>query len=310
MEEVKTETCLSTAPSYLCFIIEKIAVSRAMFLTHRIPVTKAYVNPQAVYPSAKAASWLGSPLNAENLFAETHGKNIPMHYLDLFQHDMLKICMAIGNDTPRVFSMTTEIFNIMMYVDKTKKIIMLKAIFLRPCAEGYGFFRVILFQLAQCCIWYECDFYVENPFESTRRVMQRAFLLSVEDTQQFIPHMGEEYDAENNTQMESEFNTMYVKHNGAFVKTINYMIVRNKYLKEMDLAISFGLIDSRDPEKNLIIPLPSTEFGPQIYCNAHMFPNAYIMNHGPGSAAHGHSEVLYDDFDEQRPIEFFPVIPY
>jgi hypothetical protein len=299
------------------YAFQSICMNSHMFLTHRIPITKAYVNPSAVYESEKVTNWLVSPQVVEQIFAEKHGESIPMHYIELFENDMKQLSDHIRDYRPGVFSIFTEILSMSMYVDKPKRIIMLKAIFLRPCAEKYGFFRIILYQISRCCILNQCDFYVETPFESTRRIMQKAFGLRVEDTQQFIPHMGIEHDKKNDLLSPAKYNTKYVEYGGRRFKTMNYMVVRYDTLLRFksELATMFGLVNSSDSRKNIIVPLSQREedqWGPLISCNRDMFPPAYRMNHGAGYEPKMSSEALYpnSDFQEKRESEFVLVPDY
>lgn len=244
-----------------------------------IPYTQAYVDPSAPYHDAKVRKWLESPEAVEERFTDYHGPSVMDDYLELFQEDLIRLHQEIDGDDKgvrRMFSMMTQIFYVQLYVDtiasseSSPGIIVLKEVFMRPCAQNHRFFKLILFQLVRSCLAHKCNFLVENPFDAMRNILEKAF--------------GAE-------------KLVYREGNGK--EKSNYLIVHYSDLDISELASRLHLVKQEEEETCQdfggkertypIIMMPSSSSSNPslsldslpIQCNPSFFPTSQVLNYGP-----------------------------
>ena len=212
-----------------------------------IPCTDAYLKPGAVYSDYKVRRWLSNPSNTELRFSSRYGEYIPPNYLDLFEKDMGFLYQILYNHQDRyTFTLETHIFFVKMMIDKTARKIILKEVFLRPCAEGHGFFKIILFHITRCCIRLNCDMFVESPFKATSAILKSCFPHElIEETTEYRPQIGK--------------------------PSMNYFIIRLTTLNSEPLDDNFRL-------ENKLVYDPY-----RIRLNRPLFPIARTLNFGPGA---------------------------
>jgi hypothetical protein len=244
-----------------------------------IPFTNAYVDPKALYSDEKVVKWLKTPQHTEGRFAKCFGPNIPSNYLDLFEEDMSSLYDKIDTVEQLIFTIDTHIFHIHMYIDKRKKTIMLKEIYIRPCAEKYGFFRIIMYQLARCCNRFVCDLYIETPYAATTAIMNELFEGIIETQKMYIPHCGM----------------------GKDLGETRYIILRHEKLKDINLEYTFKLYSPHTTNIKIIPPFDNIAV---IFVNKEKFPSSTIMNYGP--LAHTNTEEEKDSERYQNVCKIFP----
>ena len=237
-----------------------------------IPRTSAYFKPRDTFQDPNVRYWLTSPRYVEKRFARTHGQWIVENYLDIFSEDMHNLHMEIIRNSPEnnVFTFRGMLFHIKLFVNIGNLcVIMLKEVYIRPCAANLKLFKIILLHLTRICVAYHCDFYVECPLKVTEAVIKKAFgPLSdrqgqaaaqsiIKNTSEVIPQLGPRDDSRS-----------------------QYMIMRHSNLMELDLAECFEL-----KEAQLLLPIsfeqPESWIIPPIVCNPDYFPYFDIMNFGP-----------------------------
>lgn len=257
----------------------KYNINNPMSSKHHIPATSAFVGWGAKYCDSDVQRWLGFPRKVEKRFAWYHGKFIPENYLELFQDDMTRIHRKIIEDESRhgLLEFRGMLFYLKVFFDiGNLSILMLKEVFLRPCAEGHKLFKIILFQLSRICVAYRCDLYVECPLAVTTAMLKKVFAMpgqgrGIEYTDEQIPHLGPEKDA---------------------IK--DYMIIRYRDLRRLDLAKSFEMRQQADGQDLLLAPSfdqPYPWIIPPIVCNASRFPSCDAMNFGKRTSETKSDEV-------------------
>jgi hypothetical protein len=271
-----------------------------------IPFTKAYVKATAKHQDRNADDWIGDPRDVEKTFVDGHKKGISINddYLNEFEESMRilldKIDASMGDiNRPRydtTFYITTQIFHIEMRSAVQNFTIVLNEIYLRPCAEGRGFFRLILFRIACICACYKCDMFVQNPLQPTMKVLKRAFgdvLERVESTN----------IREHNLEAKLLPNYLFTTDN-----QIKFMVIRFEHLMSMtvkQIASRLGIIKDMEvfnPNEDLIlhsnalmrnvqVTSPQVEYYLSFWLNKAYpyFPSANEMNVGPPLPAGSHS---------------------
>ena len=107
----------------------------------------APVPPGTNYDS-KATKTFGPPEFVESIFTRDFGANIPQNYLHLFKEKLIK--MQDDVRTPRsvdYFQYTCPIMRFAILIDSTSNVLALSSILVRPCAEGHGFYRELLWSM-------------------------------------------------------------------------------------------------------------------------------------------------------------------
>jgi len=155
----------------------------------KLAKTGAYLSRyQIEYSDPVVRGWLISPKNVEmEIFSKRCGENIPENYISRFE-DLLYL---IHEEALRVFGDGTQgpsqcnlaYLGDIIYIDvfariekKTlEKKIILKEVYLRPCAEGFAFFRIFLNELLRNCLFFDATFVVKKPVVRTKEVLDRAF---------------------------------------------------------------------------------------------------------------------------------------
>ena len=196
--------------------------------------------------------WLVSPSQVEeSRFKFYHGPQIPNDYLNLFQNDMTRLWQLMSANDKKVIKFSAMLFHLVILIDRSRCMVMLKQIVIRPCAERRGFFRIILYQIIRACLALFCDLYVESPFAATTAVLTKAFGDLLESFDEVIPHTG----------------TDDVEH---------YIRIHFSKLNQVDLGARLNLLTP-----NADTDLIEYRNFPEIHCLAHRFPTALFMNYGP-----------------------------
>lgn len=270
-----------------------------------IPFTRAYVEPGSVYDDPDVINWIKSPQFLEKRFQNWHGKGglINDSYVEDFQEDMEELLRQMdATNRPRglhsivqgleyqdenTFTFVTQIFYVKILTNLPEHKVILKEIYLRPCAEKRGFFRMILFQLARYCAHNHCDMFVESPFQRTSSVLQKAF------------------------------NPYLYTVDGLDEEDPEYYMVKREDCTRLDLGRCFGLTPSDPPKPNHDLLL-SDSFNTVKYdqfnmvpplklnkSNTKAFPPASFLNYGPGPLTSdcwqtlAEPQTLSDTFDPQ-----------
>ena len=161
--------------------------------------TSAYVSAdfQQEYTDDLVEGWLGTPLDAEAKFARNRGDTVPDDYLARFELFLRKMHTACELALTDVYQDVTELRSderadrvvqwsafsdiAFLHLDIVPATLtqpcwlVLQRIYVRPCAEGFGFFRLVLHELARNCIHYGARLKVCQPVFRTQSVLCRAW---------------------------------------------------------------------------------------------------------------------------------------
>jgi hypothetical protein len=246
-----------------------------------IPFTAAYVDPAAKHEDAAVDGWIGNPSTVEWVFAYNFGKGseIPEDYLDTFESELHDLFLKINGQSPdetlirRNVEIKGQLFYVKVNVDINPFRIVLTKIYLRPCAEKKGLFRILLFHIARCCSMLNCDMFIECPLKPTVRVLQRAFGSHLEGSNFVEIRRGP------GDELEPYYRTR--------AKEPNYLLIRKEILRGMSqwgIAFRLGLVfDSSIYMSTCDLILHDTFKQARIKLNRvnPIFPPADIMNYGP-----------------------------
>lgn len=260
-----------------------------------VPFTNAYVDPEAKHEDESVDGWIGNPSDVERLFAEAFGSNISENYLDVFANDLDKLKIIINGESSqessqeRKFEIYGELFFVSIYVDINSFRLILKQIYLRPCAEKKGLFRVILFQIVRCAAALRCDIFVEHSLKPTIRVLKKAFGDKLEKCDTSIIRTLEGRKPE---KLRDDYQSEKP------IDDVKYLLIRKEFLEKMSqwaIAFRLGLVTSARVynrrsdiilHKSFFDPRSQGNYAPRIHMN-HVhpnFPSAHVMNYGPASS--------------------------
>jgi len=246
-----------------------------------IPFTAAYVDPRAKHEDAAVDDWIGSPSCVELTFDRTYGKGseIPENYLEEFESDLNELRRIFNSDTVRNVVIKGQLFFLNVYIEINPFKLILKKIYLRPCAEKKGLFRIILFQLARCSGNLNCDFFIECPLTPTVRVLKRAF--------------GSHLEGCNSVDIRKPPGDELVPNYRTRAREPRYLLIRKEILRGMTqwgIAFRLGLVfDSSIYMSTSDLILHDTFKQARIKLNMEnpIFPPADIMNYGPPPPTRG-----------------------
>lgn len=143
--------------------------------------TDALIPKWCVYDEKQSLTFV-SPRNMEAYFVENTGiVDIPYNYVNRLNtlldrmHDTIMATMTEREYMIRVYShnFINEIVNVQLDLHIGSSVY-LSLIEVRPCAEGLGIFRIVLWQLLQTCKCGGWKLGVGNPFPKTRQLLQRV----------------------------------------------------------------------------------------------------------------------------------------
>jgi hypothetical protein len=156
------------------------------------PMTAAFISPlQQEYADLDASAWLGTPQDAERSLAKMRSVQIPNDYLQRFQLFLYQIHMygfasylsSTEHLTTKEFTPQHEFRSIsdVAYIKYaftegqtlSFRRLTLEEIYVRPCGEGFGFMRIILYEMLRACVFFQCDFSVSDPFQGTRSALDK-----------------------------------------------------------------------------------------------------------------------------------------
>jgi hypothetical protein len=253
-----------------------------------IPFTSAYVDPIAKHEDAVVDGWIGTPSEVELRFDRGHakGSEIPENYLDIFESDLnelhRKLNGASAYDARKKGNIVIEgqLFYLSIYIDINAYTLVLKKIYLRPCAEKKGLFRIILFQIARCSGILNCDMFTESPLTPTVRVLKRAFGSHVEGC-----HFIEIRELPSD-ELKPHYNTR--------TRNPNYLLIRKENLflvmSQKDIAFRLGLVGHCSEyisHSDLILHETFGQLVIKVNRDNSIFPPAAIMNFGPPPPTRG-----------------------
>jgi hypothetical protein len=162
------------------------------WLEPKPPSTGAYLVPEMrhTFRNQDSHRVMGTPAVLESQFALYVGANIPDNYLwrveGFFRH-LHKAGEAILSlsdklrDARCVYKLTvyTPVFVAGVHIEtsSTPKLrsVTLTYIAIRQCAEGFGFCRLLLYELARICVRFQANLKVKEALEGTRAILQRSF---------------------------------------------------------------------------------------------------------------------------------------
>ena len=116
------------------------------YLSAPVPHTTEY--------HADTRKFFGSPDDVEDIYTSTAGRKIPGSYLDDFQAMLRELRdwvvvkrgpASAANAVSDTFSKRTSVFRIIM--EHFKSEFKINYVCVRPCAEGHGFYKVVLYQI-------------------------------------------------------------------------------------------------------------------------------------------------------------------
>ena len=143
-----------------------------------VPFTSAFVKPNAVFRDEGAMKWLGSPHKLEEKFAVEFrmGDIINENYIQEFEAILNQLLMIIiekyqGHRTDE-FEIKTQIFYLKMEIVPERFCVNLKEVYMRPCAEGMGFYKMIMLQIVRACLFLKCHLIVQHPLEGSKYVLE------------------------------------------------------------------------------------------------------------------------------------------
>ena len=157
--------------------------------------TAAYVSAHQVEAYRRGGlRWMGSPEEREADFASRRGRDIADGYVRRFERFLYRIhltCLVHFMDTNEALgggALQPDETEWMAYSDviyvcigavsagqqQAPRRIELRAILTRPCAEAYGFFRLVLYELARTCVHFGAALDVVAPTPATVRILQRS----------------------------------------------------------------------------------------------------------------------------------------
>jgi hypothetical protein len=252
-----------------------------------IPFTSAYVDPRAKHEDAVVDGWIGTPSEVELRFDRGHakGSEIPENYLDIFESDLNellpKLNGASADDKRKKRNIVIEgqLFYLSISIDINAYTLVLKKIYLRPCAEKKGLFRIILFQIARCSSILNCDMFTECPLTPTVRVLKRAFGSHVEGC-----HFIEIRELPSD-ELKPHYNTR--------TRNPNYLLIRKEILKGMsqkDIAFRLGLVGHCSEyisHSDLILHETFGQAWIKVNRENPIFPSVDIMNYGAPAPTRG-----------------------
>jgi len=178
---------------------EKFRLSIPQRKIHR---TAAYVSSlQSLDPDAKVFlepeddaqySQYDVLKHVESLFAKNSSEMIPVDYLSLFEDFLYEIheyCAQEFAAKQEVHSTDvaprrarkkfkgwySDVIYINIVVSLQPKQISLHHTYTRPCAERFGFFRIMLNELVRNCRYFSAVFAVSYPLERTVMLLRRSF---------------------------------------------------------------------------------------------------------------------------------------
>ena len=168
--------------------------------------TAAYVSPQfqVGYTEPHVAGWLRSYAVTEQRFSEKRSARIPEDYLSRFEcfleksHKACDLCFTDAveeqryeNDTQntqRAFDADTQLewaaYCDVMYLQieclpfrgaLLPRELKVHQVFARPCAERFGFFRLVLNELARNCVYYGAILTFQDVAVRTQEITYRAW---------------------------------------------------------------------------------------------------------------------------------------
>ena len=154
--------------AHICEIERQINGHRTELAT-----LQAYVPPSVRYPQ-EVIDWIGNPQSIEDEFTRmTKTKTIPETYLADVQLQFQRIQQSIVNGTLHGSHSHVLFAYIFSYPDMKR--IVLAVTYTRPCAEGNGFIRLLLYQIARVAYATGCDIHIDEPSKAMQKILTSTF---------------------------------------------------------------------------------------------------------------------------------------
>ena len=149
------------------------------------PRTDAFMSDlQARFAALRAQDFLHSPQSSEGRFVAECGERVPGNYLALFEQALYLIHLTCATAfTPvtgnaRPVSQSIGFYTDVLYFDVEAYgagHVDLAYVNVRPCAESFGFLRLLLHELARNCLHYGANLEVHRPVKATQAILRRAW---------------------------------------------------------------------------------------------------------------------------------------
>ena len=129
--------------------------------------------PASVKYSDEVVAWNGTPAEVEDVFRKSVGHFVKDDYLNFFETHLRRLHAEAKNTG--LSNLISSVAYTQVYFYPHMRRIVYATTFVRPCAEGLGFFRLMLCQLARVAYFYGFDLHVDSPFERTQSILERSF---------------------------------------------------------------------------------------------------------------------------------------
>ena len=148
-------------------------------------------NAQLRFVDRNPERYMNTPHESEEYFEERVGEDVRDDYLALFERALYRIhlwCELVfmglytkldGEDErEQCFKCVTDViaFDITLcaYADSPKEVVLF-LVNTRPCAESFGFARILLYELARNCVHYGATLQVSDTYPATKDILRRAW---------------------------------------------------------------------------------------------------------------------------------------
>ena len=133
----------------------------------------ARIPARVVYPP-EVRQWLdGGPEYIEGLFREHTSPYVRPDYLSRLEAQFRQLHEDIGRGV--LNSQFSDVLFSYVYTYPALKRVLLVITYTRPCAEGFGFCRLLLLQLARSAYFYGYELQVDTPYPRIRDLLWRSF---------------------------------------------------------------------------------------------------------------------------------------
>jgi hypothetical protein len=135
-------------------------------------ILQAHVPPTVVY-TQKVIDWIGTPEEMEAEFTERKGRIIPEEYLVDVEDQLENIVYYIVNG--KLYSNHSHVIYGYIFSYPSMNRVVFAVTYVRPCAEGYGFLRLLLYQIARVAYANGFDMHIDDPYPAMLAILTRTF---------------------------------------------------------------------------------------------------------------------------------------
>ena len=138
------------------------------------PQQRAWIPPDRDY-DPEIVRWIGTPEQVEDWFVrDLRTSEIPDDYLDQFHEMLNQLTTAVLSRRTKA-SFLTWIIRFSILISHDQKAVVLKSIITRPCAEGRGFARIVMFHLMRICYAADYNLILDQPSTAVIRMLETVF---------------------------------------------------------------------------------------------------------------------------------------